>query len=122
MDDQKALQKETLETLADYNDKILHNIPILVKELSGARLEDTTAFEKGVIDAINWEIQAVNGTLSMLNEGKQRVDVEIFNAKVTEIADAVNTKDDARLAAAFEALVPDLEALGAAAREVTSNA
>lgn len=58
---------------------------ILVKELSGERLDDTDNFEKAIIDAINWEIEVLNGTMELLNEGKERINKESFNKAVVAL-------------------------------------
>lgn len=120
MEDNRAEQKEALEVLTEFNDRLLKNMRIVVKELSGARLDDTDAFLKAILDGMNWEIEVVNGTMEMLNEGKARVDKESFNAAVVSLSEAVKEKDDAAMAEAFTALIPIFENLGAAAREVTA--
>ena len=118
MEDNRQEQIEALEILKDFNEKLLHNIPILVKELSGERLDDTDKFLKGVIDAMNWEIQVVNGTLDLLNEGKVRLDKDAFNAQVEKAGGAIASGDDAKMAEAFTELLPYFERLGEAAGEV----
>lgn len=118
MEDNRAEQKEALETLVDFNDRLLKNMNIIVKELSGERLEDTDKFLQGIINAINWEIQVVNGTMSMLNEEKQRIDKEIFNERILALGSAVNEKEDAKMVEAIKNLIPEFEKLGSAAREV----
>lgn len=120
MEDNRAEQKEALEVLIEFNDRILKNMNIVVKELSGERLEDTNQFLKGIVDAMNWEIEVVNGTISMLNEGKERIHKEEFNAAVLRFGDAIKENDDAAMADAIKALIPMFENLGAAAREVTA--
>ena len=55
MDNRKE-QIEALETLSNFNKRIIKNIPILADELSDNRLEDTDKFCKSTIDAINWEV------------------------------------------------------------------
>ena len=37
-------QREALETLVEFNERLLKNMKIIVKELSGARLDDTDKF------------------------------------------------------------------------------
>jgi hypothetical protein len=108
---------EALEVLADFNKRLLQNIPILVKELSGKRVEDTDKFQKTIIDAINWEVQVMNGTMDLLNEGKQRIDKEAFNEKLLVLGKAIESGEDENLAAALESLQPQFEILGAAAEE-----
>lgn len=118
MEDNRAEQLEALETLAEFNDRLVNNMNIIVKELSGNRLEDTDKFLKSIIDAINWEIQVVNGTMETLNDGKERVDKESFNAAVLALSDAINAKVDSRMAEEFTKIIPMFENLGASAKEV----
>lgn len=118
MEDNRAEQREALEVLVEFNDRLLKNMGIIIKEFSGERLDDTDAFLKGITDAMNWEIQVMNGTLDFLNEGKERIDKETFNAAVIKLGDAIKAKDDAAMAEAMKELVPMFENLGAAAREV----
>ena len=70
MEENRKEQIEALEVLVDFNERLVKNIRILVKELSGERLDDTDNFIKGIVDAMNWEIQVMNGTMDVLNEGK----------------------------------------------------
>ena len=118
MEDQRREQLEALETLVEYNERVMKNIPILVKELSGQRLEDTDKFLTDVINAINWEVEIVNLTMDVLNEGKVRVAKEEMNEKIIALANALKAKDDAAMAQAFEGLLPVLASLGEAAKEV----
>ena len=118
MEDNRADQKEALEVLVEFNDRVLKNMNIVVKELSGERLEDTNKFLKGIVDAMNWEIQVVNGTMEMLNEGKERINKEEFNTAALRLGDAIRENEDAAMAEAIKALIPMFENLGAAAREV----
>ena len=121
MEDNRAEQKEALEVLIEFNERVLKNMRIIVKELSGERLEDTNQFLKGIADALNWEIEVVNGTMGLLNEGKERIHKETFNASVMKLSDAIKANDDAAMAAAFTGLIPLFEQLGEAAKEVTAE-
>ncbi|GFI26547.1 hypothetical protein IMSAGC012_01668 [Lachnospiraceae bacterium] len=120
MEDNRAEQKEALEVLIEFNDRVLKNMNIIVKELSGERLEDTNQFLKGIVDALNWEIEVVNGTMGLLNEGKERIQKDAFNAAVLRLGDAIKANEDTAMAEAISALIPMFENLGAAAREVTA--
>ena len=112
MEDNRKEQVEALEVLTEFNERLVKNMTIIVKELSGERLEDTDAFLKSIIDAINWEIQVVNGTLDVINEGTERLNKEAFNSAVVSLSDAIGAKD------AFKAIIPVFEQLGVAAKEV----
>ena len=117
MDNRKE-QIEALETLSNFNKRILKNIPILADELSDKRLEDTDKFCKSTIDAINWEVQVMNGTMELLNEGKQRIDKAQFNKKITCLAEAIQLDSDEKLAEAFRQLQPQFGILQDAIEEV----
>ena len=119
MEDNRAEQIEALEVLTEFNDRLVHNMEIIVKELKGERLDDTDQFLKGIVDAVNWEIQVVNGTLDTLNDGKVRVDNAGFNTAIVALSDAIAAKDDARMAVEFENVIPVFQQLGEAAKEVT---
>lgn len=120
METNRAEQKEALEVLVEFNERLVKNMKIIIKELSGQRLDDTDKFLNGIIDAINWEVQVMNGTMDLLNEQQERINKEQFNDKILELGKAIKDKDDSKMAAAIEALVPEFENLGAAAQEVTA--
>ena len=121
MEDNRQEQIEALEILVEFNEKIIHNLPILVKELSGERLDDTDAFLKNILDAMNWEISVMNGTLALLNEKEERIDKEAFNNCIIAISDAYKAKNDAKLAEAIAAVQHYFEKLGTAARDVING-
>lgn len=118
MEDKRAEQMEALQTLEEYNEKVLKNIPILVRELRGVRLEDTDKFLQGVINAVNWEVQVLNATMDVINENQERVSKETVNQKIMSLSDALRTKDELAQAEAFEQLLPELENIGKAIGEV----
>lgn len=118
MEDKRTEQLEALETMAEFNQRIMKNIPILVKELNGAREEDTDKFLEGITQAINWEVQVLNSTMDVLNDGVMRVDKEQVNTRILALSDAIASKDDAKMAEAFAAMLPELETIGKAVQEV----
>ncbi|MEH2944174.1 molecular chaperone [Lachnospiraceae bacterium KK002] len=121
MIENRAEQKEALETLLEFNVRLVKNMNIIVKELSGERLEDTEAFLNDIVQAMNWEIQVFNGTMELLNEDKVRIEKEMFNEKIKALGDAIAAKDDAQMAEKFTEVIPVFEALGEAAKEVTAK-
>lgn len=118
MEENRKEQIEALEVLVDFNERLVKNIRILVKELSGERLDDTDNFIKGIVDAMNWVIQVMNGTMDVLNEGKVRIEKEVFNQHIVAVANAIEKKDDAKMAEAFANVLPCFEQLGEAASQV----
>lgn len=121
MEDNRKEQLEALEILKEFNVRLLKNMNIIIKELSGERLDDTDVFLKGIIDGINWEVQVVNGTLSLLNEGKERIHKEVFNRKILALTDAASAKDDKKIAEAIKELIVEFKALGKAVEEVSGE-
>lgn len=121
MEENRKEQVEALTTLVEFNERLVKNMHIIIKELSGQRLDDTNQFLKSIIDAMNWEIAVMNGTMSLLNEGKERINKEQFNQKAITLSDAVNAGDDAKMADAIRDLLPEFEGLGIAAQEVISE-
>lgn len=113
-----AEQLEALETMAEFNERLLKNLPTLISELSGNRQPDTEQYQKSIIDAINWEISVTNSTLEVLNQDKVRVDKEDFNGKVIALNSALSSRSDSEIADALKALVPCFEELGVAVKEV----
>ena len=109
MDVTRDEKVEALQTLMEFNPKVIHNIKIIIKELSGARLDDTDGFLKDILNAINWEIEVLNGTMDLLNEDKERIDKERVNTCIVNLGNAIDKKDDAKIAEAFEKLLPELE-------------
>jgi Na+/phosphate symporter len=122
MENNRAEQKEALETLVQFNERLVKNMDIVANELSGHRLDDTDKLLKSVVDATNWEIQVVNGTMELLNEGKQRVDKEAFNGKILHLGEALREKNDGKTAEAIRELIPEFEHLQIAAKEAIAAA
>lgn len=116
--DNRAEQKEALETLVEFNVRLIKNMNMIKKELSGNRLDDTNAFLEDILNAINWEVQVMNGTMALLNEDAQYIDKKDFNEKIIALGNAVNAKDDEKMAAAFEDIIPLFEKLGERANQV----
>lgn len=117
MEDNRKEQIEALEVLLEFNERLVRNMSIIVKELSGKRLDDTDKFLKSIVNALNWEIQVVNGTMDVLNTGKERVNKEAFNEKILALSKAIEENNDAKMAEEFEKVIPVFEELGKSARE-----
>jgi len=120
MSENREEQKEALEVLLEFNDRLVRNMKIIVKELSDERMEDTDKFLDGIVQALNWEIQVVNGTMDLLNEGRIRIDKGDFNEKIQALSSAIAAKEDALMAEKFSEVIPIFESLGMAAKEVVS--
>jgi hypothetical protein len=118
MEEKLSEQIDALKALKEFNVKLLQNIPILRNELSGHRLEDTDKLLRSVVDAVNWEVQVMNGTMDVLNTSKRTIDTGIFNEKITVLGSALKSGEDGKIATALEGLQGQFELLGAVTEEV----
>lgn len=119
MEDLREQQLEALTVLKEYNQKLTKSILLIVEELRGKRQKDTDEFLKKIMEGINWEIQVYNGTKELINENKVRVDKEEMNRHILAFGEAVQAKEDIKLADSFEIdILPFLTKLGDAINEV----
>lgn len=102
MEYNKKEQLEALKVLADFQNKMISNVEILIEELTTVKKEDTNDLLKSVTDSLNWEIGVLNGTLSLINEESEKLSKEDINSAVTNLADALRTQDDKNIAEALE--------------------
>lgn len=116
----KMEQLEALSILANFNDRLLQNLPTIIDELSGRRQADTDAYLQNILDSINWEIVVTSNSLDLLNEGRVRIEKDVFNQKVMALSEALSAKNDSEIAAALQNLIPCFQQLGNAAKEVTA--
>ena len=117
MEDLKEQQVEALQVLKEYNEKLTKSVLLVVEELRGKRQKDTDEFLKKIIEGINWEIQIYNGTKDVV-----RVDREEMNRHIVAFGEAVQAKEDTKLADSFEIdILPLLAKLGDAAGELLGS-
>lgn len=102
MEDIRQQQIEAMEELKSYNKKLVKAVREIIIELKGEDRTDTEDFLKQIVEGINWEIQVVNGTLDYINEDENLLDKEQFNQAVLNHNEAINTKDNGKLAESFE--------------------
>lgn len=120
MEANRMEQLEALETLCQFNDRLLANLPTLSSELSEGRKSDTDAYLKSIIDAINWEISVMNSTSALLAEGNTPIDKEGFNQAILALGTALSSGNDTQTASALRNLIPHFTTLGSAAKEAVS--
>lgn len=102
MENNRKEQLEALKVLSDFQDKFIANTEILIEELTTVKKDDTDALLKSVTDSINWEIGVLNGTLSLINEESEKLSKEDINKAVTNLADALRSQDDQKIADALD--------------------
>lgn len=120
MENSRGEQVEALKVLEEFNSKLVGNMKSLVNELSGNRLEDTDKLLKTVIDSLNWEIQIVNSTMEVLNDGKTRVDKDSFNKTIGSLSEAISSGKDEKMAEQFKEAIKVFEDLDLAVKEAVN--
>ena len=69
----EELQKEALNELVEYSEKIIKGTEIVIKELRGTRKNDTDELFNLVIKGINWEIEVFNNCEPLINKDVQKI-------------------------------------------------
>lgn len=120
MEDRRAEQLDLLKTLAEFNDGLVHNMGIIIKEYRGARLDDTNKFMDGIVDAMNWEIEAFNATKDLINEEGEVINRDQFEDAICALNMSIKDKDDGAMASCLEEVMVFFEAFGNRAKELTA--
>lgn len=103
---------EALETLKEYNVKVVKALKEIIPELKGEKKVDTDEYLQHILKGINWEIQVINGTMKYLNREEEVISKEGTNEIILRLNDAINAKDEEKVAQILEAeLLPFLEKL-----------
>lgn len=118
MEDMRAQQIEALEVLEGYNKRLIKSMKNIIPELEGERKEDTDKFLDEIVKGINWEIGILNGTMTLLNETRERIRKEDINSSILKLSKALERKKDSEIAASMKETLPVFENFGKAAEEV----
>ncbi len=106
------LQKEALSELVDYSEKIIKGTEEVIKELRGAKKEDTEELFNLVIQGINWEIEIFNNCEPLINKDGKQIDKDKMAKAVTRLGKVLQEKDDIKIAACLEVdFLPFLKAM-----------
>lgn len=111
MEDNLELQQiEALEVYLEYNKKLTNSIHMLLLELRENRKDDTDEFQKKIIEGLNWEIQILNGTLSLINQKEERISKNEVNHQILKLEEALKTNEDNKIADSFEKdIIPEFK-------------
>lgn len=118
MEDMRAQQIEALEVLEGYNKRLIKSMKNIIPELEGEWKEDTDKFLDEIVKGINWEIGILNGTMTLLNETRERIRKEDINSSILKLSKALEGKKDSEIAASMKETLPVFENFGKAAEEV----
>ncbi len=93
MDHVKKEQIEALNAVVAYNEKLIPAIKEVILELDGEQKEDTFSYLDYILKGVNWVIQVVNGTRSLLEENGITIDKDKMNQTITSLNQSVKEKD-----------------------------
>jgi len=111
-EDIEVLQKETLQSIAEYIPNLISGINTVVPELRGEEKEDTWEYLRMIIDGFNWVIDAYNGTSSLINNDKETIDEADISDKNNKLGKAYTSKNGTDVADSLEKdIVPFLNKL-----------
>ena len=117
--DTREQQMDLLESVVEYAPKAIGELKKLSVEFYGLKQDDSDEYLDFVLENNNWLIQALNATMPLLNEERQRIDKERADRAVLELHEALSSQVDARIADALDkGLIPVLEEFLRAAEEV----
>ena len=106
MGDKRQNQIEILQSLAEYTQRLNKAMETVATELCGQKEDDTDEFLKQIIEGINWSIQALNGTLDIVNEDEIRIDKEEVNDKIVAFSKAYQSNNDKVIGLAIINMLP----------------
>ena len=119
MEEREQLQRDVLGELIAYSNNLIPALQMLIEELRGEGLEDTSTFINEVISGINWEIEVYNQCASLLNERSSYIDKKAMITAVKHLGISLSSGDKLLVADCLEAdFLPFLNKLDLAAKMV----
>lgn len=118
----KEQQVEALQVLTEYSVKLIKGMKTSAEELMGCRKEDTDEFLRMVLDGVNWELNVLNGCLSLINEEEKVLDKNCANETILDFQQVFSSKNDEAISKAItEKLIPLVEQITEAAQKTVNK-
>lgn len=118
----KEQQVEALQVLTEYSVKLIKGMKTSAEELMGCRKEDTDEFLRMVLDGVNWELNVLNGCLSLINEEEKVLDKNRANETILDFQQVFSSKNDEAISKAItEKLIPLVEQITEAAQKTVNK-
>lgn len=110
-------KKEAIEVMDEYLDKLIPGIEAVVQELEYDRKLDTNDFLKKCIDGLNWVIEIYNRVSDVLGEREGKIQKEEMNPVIADLGNALQDRDDTKIAEALKRVIPFLTRIKVAIKE-----
>ena len=118
----KEQQVEALQVLTEYSVKLIKGMKTSAEELMGCRKEDTDEFLRMVLDGVNWELNVLNGCLSLINDEEKVLDKNRANETILDFQQVFSSKNDEAISKAItEKLIPLVEQITEAAQKTVNK-
>lgn len=96
------LQREILEELNGYCDKLIAVLEQIIAELREGRKDDTSELFDAARQGLNWVIEVFNNCEDVINRDEQRVDKSRMVQAVGRLGAVLRENDDVKIAACLE--------------------
>lgn len=97
MEELREKQIEALETVCEYNVKLVKGIQSLIEIVHEEETVDTE-FLSQVIEGINWVIQVTNLTLPLLNENHEKINKDQVSNTMNRLSSAISDGEYPKIA------------------------
>lgn len=110
MEDIRQQQIEALGMAAEYIEKLIPAMKEIIPELRGQELPDTKDFLNQQMDGLNFVIDIINGTMSLVNEKETILIKDNMEEKVQNLNRALGAQMNPQIADVLEAdILPFLD-------------
>lgn len=109
-------KKEAIEVMREYLDKLIPGMEMVCQELEYDKKLDTDDFLKNCIDGLNWVIEIYNRVSDVFDEGNKTIDKEEINQVIMELGQALQDKEDVKIAETLRKVIPFLIKIKAAVK------
>lgn len=110
MEDIRQQQIEALGMVAEYIEKLIPAMKEIIPELRGQELPDTKDFLNQQMDGLNFVIDIINGTMSLVNEKETILIKDNMEEKVQNLNRALGAQMNPQIADVLEAdILPFLD-------------
>lgn len=103
MEDIRQQQIEALGMAAEYIEKLIPAMKEIIPELRGQELPDTQDFLNQQMDGLNFVIDIINGTMSLVNEKETILIKDKMEEKVQNLNRALGAQMNPQIADVLEA-------------------
>ena len=115
-------QREALEELDNYLNRLLPAVKSIINELRGEKRADTDELFQAITNGINWTIEVLNQTMEIINESGD-IDKENINNAINKLSISIKEQNDLDKAMVLEIyILPFLSTLKSRIGIVTDRA